>query len=486
MPTLDTNNIRATLMSEIVDAIKICNGLLPDTDQEFWRELALCLNKSPRGKSADNARLVLEALGESWEEDFIEEDGETPALSALEAIHAKISKRILTDAGLNFGDDEPEEEEDDSGITTLGDININTQALNIGTAIDWIRTGHLTLNPEWQRSFVWPLRKQQALIESLLLKLPLPSFLLFKNKDNKLFVIDGQQRLETISRFTSPKPAIGEPRRRFKTFNSRQIGWKDGDYLNPVANKYYGDFPDNFRFLFEQSSLQIATLKVPGDQLYQIFKRYNTGAVSLNAAEIRNAVYQDSDLHKLMFRLAGEHRNLKRYEDEQERTVGEDLRGIMGNKSRRYGAYAFIGRVFAFKYEETGSVATATNAFMSRRSSDSYQDLEPLRQEFMAAFKATVDWYEYPLIEPKDGGRFHAWLATIQMVASYHCLNLIQSGKVSEDLIRTFIRENWEGFAINEVLEEKQNSTSFWKFQKLWIEKIQKFIESRNATPNVS
>lgn len=486
MSTLDTSNTNETLMGEIVDATKICNGLLPDTHQEFWRELAVYVNKSPLGNSADNARLVLETLGVSWEEDFIEEDGETPALGALEAIHGKITKTIPTGAGLNFGDDEPEEEEDDSGITALGDINVQVQNMNIGTVLDWINIGRLTLNPEWQRSFVWPLRKQQALIESILLKLPLPSFLLFTDKENKLFVIDGRQRLETLSRFTSPKPARGEARRRFKTYTSRQVNWKDGDYLNPVANKYYGDFPERFHNLFAQQSLQIAILNMPSDQLYEIFKRYNTGAVALNAAEIRNAVYQDSDLHKLMFRLGGEHRSLKGYKDEQEKTVGEDLRGIMGNKSRRYGAYAFIGRVFAFKYEETGSVATATNAFMSHRSSQSYQDLEPLRQEFMAAFKATVDWYEYPLIEPKDGGRFHAWLATIQMVASYHCLNLIRSGEVSEDLIRTFIRENWEGFAINEVLEEKQNSTSFWKFQKLWIEKIQKFIESRNATPNVS
>ena len=485
MPTLDPNNISATLMAEVVAVTKICNGLLPDTDQEFWRELAVFLNKTPLGKSTDNARLVLEALDESWDDDFIEDDGETPALGALEAVHAKILRKTPADAWSHSGDDEPEAEEDDSGIIALGEINIDAQVTNINVVTDWISEGQLSLNPEWQRSFVWPLRKQKALIESLLLQLPLPSFLLFKNKDNKLFVIDGRQRLETISRFTSPKPAKGEQRRRFKTFNSKQEGWRDGEYLNPVANKYYEDFPQSFRFLFEQSKLQIVILKMPTDQLYQIFKRYNTGAVSLNAAEIRNAVYQDSVLHRLMFRLGGEHRNLSRYIDKDEKEVGEDLREIMKNKCNRYGAYDFIGRVFAFKYEETGSVAKATNAFMSHNINLSDQELEKLRQEFMAAFKATLDWYEYPLIEPRDGGQFHAWLATIQMIASDHCLNLIRSGKSNKESIRTFIRENWEAFAINQVLVEKQNSTSFWKFQRLWIDRIQKHIEACNAAISI-
>src|SRR5689334_16025480 len=53
--------------------------------------------------------------------------------------------------------------------------------------------------PEFQRHFVWKHPQASRFIESLLLGLPVPGIFLSRDEEtNKLLVIDGQQRLETL------------------------------------------------------------------------------------------------------------------------------------------------------------------------------------------------------------------------------------------------------------------------------------------------
>jgi hypothetical protein len=333
--------------------------------------------------------------------------------------------------------------------------------------------GQFWVDVNRQRSFVWKPRKQKALIESILLGLPIPSFLLYKDRESgQMSVIDGRQRLETVYRFTHPKEVRGEPRLRFRTCSASQEGWRPGQFLNPAAGKFYHDLPNKFKTQFDTQNLQVAILDVPLAHLYQIFKRYNTGSVALNAAEIRNAVFQNSGLHEMMFRLGGEHRDPAKYADVEERRVAEDLRSIMKNKQSRYGAYDFVGRILAFAHETTGSVAKATFSFMSREHRADAERIESFRRKFLDAFTATADWYEHPLTEPRASGAFHAFLATIQMVSTIECLNEIRAGGLTEEAVRNYIRANWRQFAETEVLSQKQNSTNFWAMQRDWTKRL--------------
>jgi len=474
MESVSTIVTSKDLMAQIVDVTKICGGQMPKAVDDFWRELAISRKIKPQATALQNARLVVEALGEEWDEDYLDEDGRTPALGALEVVHAALVQ-ALASAG-KAGDKEVEVEDEEGGFDSEGGpIKIGTtKEISVEMAVKYIREKHLILNPEWQRNFVWKLRKQRALIESMLLELPLPSLLLFRDKDSgKLFVIDGRQRLETINRFMQPKPPRGQPRICFRTFSAKQEGWRPGQPLNSAANKFYDTLPEKFKIIFDMTSLRIAILEVSRAALYQIFKRYNTGSVALNAAEIRNAVYQATDIHEMMFRLGGEYLDRKKYLDDAEREVGEDLRGIMSGRKERYGAYDFIGRFFAFAYQSTGSVAKATNAFMERELRADEDRIEELRQEFISAFRSTVQWYDYALTEPKQNGLFHAFLATIQMVATRQMLLHIGAGKTSEEKIVELIKREWPAFA-ETVLSEKQNSTNFWHFQREWIAKLEK------------
>ena len=55
--------------------------------------------------------------------------------------------------------------------------------------------------PSFQRNYVWKKKQASKFIESLLLGLPVPGIFLYKDKDEKLLIIDGYQRIESISRY---------------------------------------------------------------------------------------------------------------------------------------------------------------------------------------------------------------------------------------------------------------------------------------------
>lgn len=460
--------------SEIALLRGIDGGHLPSSVDEFWHQLALDNGIQPSQDIAGIAKATAEVLGFEFDDDYLDQQSNAPTLSLYEVILSTLQATATRPPGAEPEADALEDEEDDSNIdlnTVFADVP--PYPWSVRETLLRIDEKKLVLNPEWQRGFVWKLAKERRLIESILLGLPIPSFLLFEDSSTGLiYVIDGRQRLETISRFCSKKEKKGEPKVRFRTFNAKTAGWGAGQPLNPAANLYYDQLPDNFRSKIERAPLVTFTFKdIPKAQLYQIFKRYNTGAVALNAAEIRNAVYQASPLHAMMFRLGGEHRDLAKYKDDVERGVGEALRQTMPRgKLERYGAYDFIGRYFAFKYQKTGSVASATNGFMQKYGDDAKR-INQFEKEFIRAFQTTLDWYEYPLVEPSVDGSFHAMLATIQLVSTTVALEAIDKGVLAESVIRDRITNEWHPFAAK-LLLEKQNSTLFWTSQEAWNDSL--------------
>ena len=56
------------------------------------------------------------------------------------------------------------------------------------------------VKPELQRHYVWDRVEASRFIDSVLLGLPVPSIFLAKTHDEKLLIIDGYQRLMTVSR----------------------------------------------------------------------------------------------------------------------------------------------------------------------------------------------------------------------------------------------------------------------------------------------
>lgn len=465
-------------VTEIVTRLNVNGGTRPNSADEFWTQMAVTLNKSPTNDIVSNLKVCIAAIGEEWDDDHLEEDESTPSLSAYETLLSWATHRPERLADFEDRSLDDLDEEDDDAIGHLSP-EFNTQVPPITTDVQTVMVqldrGELVLNPEWQRSFVWKPQKMRRFIESMLLGLPIPSFLFYQDRvTNLTYVIDGRQRLETIARFMSQKPrrGSGQIKRCFRTFPAKTEGWQKGEKLNAAAGKYYEDLPVDMQKKVTRTPLVTCTfVDLPSEKLYQIFRRYNTGAVALNANEIRNAVYQASPLHVMLYRMAGEARDQAAYLDKEERRTGETLRDVMRGQKERYGAYGFIGRYFAFRHMSSGSVANATNEFMKEYGNCSSKQLESLRRDFVDTFWKTLDWYDNAFVKPGSEGAFHAFLGTVQMVSTARLQEEVKAGTRSEAAVKRAIGDHWPNFAAAK-LQQKQNSTLFWASLKEWTEQL--------------
>jgi len=154
------------------------------------------------------------------------------------------------------------------------------------------------LKPELQRNYVWDKAEASRFIDSILLKLPVPSIFLAKQDDEKLLIIDGYQRLMTVYDFV--KGIFSQDGRVFKLSNSNKINdrWK-GNAFSELSDT-------------EQRRIKNTTIHAiifvqthPSNDntgMYQVFERINTSGRTLYPQEIRNCVYQ-GDMNDLLIEL---------------------------------------------------------------------------------------------------------------------------------------------------------------------------------------
>ena len=66
-----------------------------------------------------------------------------------------------------------------------------------------IEHAEIELKPPFQRSFIWKEERQSRLIESLLLRIPIPVFYVAADENEDWLVVDGVQRMYTIYNYVT-------------------------------------------------------------------------------------------------------------------------------------------------------------------------------------------------------------------------------------------------------------------------------------------
>ena len=99
----------------------------------------------------------------------------------------------------------------------LGDYPIDTLLIRneqrtVHDVVRRIRQGSFVMDPDFQRAFIWDEEKQSKLIESVLMRIPLPVFYLAEDVTGRMIVVDGLQRLWTFHRFVSNELALKLPK----------------------------------------------------------------------------------------------------------------------------------------------------------------------------------------------------------------------------------------------------------------------------------
>ena len=182
------------------------------------------------------------------------------------------------ESSFDFLDDEDTGRED-SGFTPWDPtkIRITTKHISLRDIVDQISDAEIDLSPDFQRDYVWKNKQRTRLIESILLGIPLPAFYFNQDKEGTYQVVDGVQRLSTISLFMKDKHVLDRG---------------DLEYLHGQHESTYSqlDPATQRRFRSTQIVVHIIEPQTPDEVKYDIFGRVNTLGSPLSAQEIRHAM----------------------------------------------------------------------------------------------------------------------------------------------------------------------------------------------------
>ncbi|MFC4637699.1 HNH endonuclease family protein [Deinococcus hohokamensis] len=161
------------------------------------------------------------------------------------------------------------------------------QDLPVETLCAKISRGALILQPEFQRNFVWNSTKASRLIESLLLNIPIPVVYVAEAPGGKQEVVDGQQRLTSISAFVAGSFPEGVNLKREFKLSGLQV-------LDELNGKRFVDLDVATQNLILEATLRVIVIKAEShpDVKFEVFERLNLGAEKLNDQELRNCVYR--------------------------------------------------------------------------------------------------------------------------------------------------------------------------------------------------
>jgi len=205
-----------------------------------------------------------------------------------------------------------EEDFDEQVEPTKEELKVITQAydLSLQTLHEQWTAGILFL-PEIQREYIWDNGKASRLIESLILNIPIPAVYFAETDDSKFEVIDGHQRVRSVSRFLSNQ------------FNLAGIS-----VLTHLRGLRFHQLDDQIQRRLKSRILRAIIIQPESHPVarFEVFERLNSGAVSLTAQELRNSIFRGpyNDLLRELAKLPA-FRAMIGAEKPRKRMVDEEL-----------------------------------------------------------------------------------------------------------------------------------------------------------------
>ena len=191
---------------------------------------------------------------------------------------------------------DPEANELDINPFNPEDISIVTNQMAMDGLVMRFLQGSIVLNPDFQRNEVWDMKKRSQLIESLMLKIPLPMFYVQSDEDGILTVVDGLQRLSTIRDFVLGEDYLNlkkDDGTRREEFRGMGFKLKGLEFWSEYEGKQFYQLPPKLQNRILEAQVQVTVIHPTTPEVVRrnIFKRINTGGIQLNSQEIRNAIY---------------------------------------------------------------------------------------------------------------------------------------------------------------------------------------------------
>lgn len=274
---------------------------------------------------------------------------------------------------ISENDIEKEEFEDISTPYDVSKIDILNEPEYVDRLVRKFDKEELILNPDFQRNEVWGIKQKSRLIESILIKIPIPSFYIDARDEAKWIVVDGLQRLSTIIKYIKDEFAL-----------------KDLEFLKGIEDKKFSELDRNFQRRIEDFKLTLYLIRpnTPEDIALNIFTRINTLGEPLSPQELRHAIYNGKST-KLLQELANS--------QEFKKAVNPTI-----SMQKRMSDRELILRLLAFKisayenYKKSNNLAIFLATAMRKINSMGEKEIESLREFFKASMqKAYVVFGEF-------------------------------------------------------------------------------------------
>lgn len=147
-------------------------------------------------------------------------------------------------------------------------------------------SGRLTIQPEYQRNYIYDDGKRDvAVIESVLKGYPIGLFYFVKTENNRLEVLDGQQRITSIGRFVTGKFAVK---------------------INGMEH-FFHNMAKDLQEKILRTTLLVYECEGTESEIKEWFKTINIAGVPLNEQELYNAVYSGEFVTKAKETFSNSH-----------------------------------------------------------------------------------------------------------------------------------------------------------------------------------
>ena len=181
-------------------------------------------------------------------------------------------------------------------------LSTDRMDISFGELINMYKVGELIIRPEYQRLFRWKGSQKTALIESILLGIPIPPVFVAEDENGIWELVDGLQRVSTIISFFGdldekllPVCTDDLAEENEKYVNKWEL--ESGSLVDDLEGFNVDTLPKKYVINIKRAVCRVEILRGQSNTAmkYELFKRLNSGGSKLTPQEIRNAIYRGID-----------------------------------------------------------------------------------------------------------------------------------------------------------------------------------------------